>query len=280
MTTSGKRPLNWRAVTSTFILLCFIFIAISGIILYFAPPGRIAHWTNWTFSGVSKGSWQSVHTVFAFSFIIIAVFHLKHNWKPLISYMKSRVTTAAGLRREMLLSCGFGTLMLILTLSGIPPFSTIMIWSEDLSQSWANADNTPPVPHAEIMTLAELSDMLKVPFEQLAGNLAEHRIVPRNENEILGSLAAEYNKTPNELYGLMLGDRPAGNIGQLRTGGGYGQKSVAQLCAEMDIPVSEALQRLKDSGITAHPNENIRQLALRNNRRPHDLVTTINNGRP
>ena len=280
MTTSAKRKLNWRAVTSTFIGVCFVFIAMSGIILYFAPPGRIAHWTHWTFSGVSKGGWQAVHTVFALSFIIVAVFHLKHNWKPLISYMKSRVKETSGLRKEMLISTIFGLVMLILTLASVPPFSTIMVWSEDLSQGWGTEDTSPPVPHAEIMTLTELAEVMHSTYSVIAANLNKHEIFPESENVVLVDLASQYNKTPNQLYQLMLSKNQKGEGRRFGRGGGYGQKSISQICSQLNIPLSEAMAALKASGIEAQSDDNLRQLAERYDRQPHDLVSMISDTKP
>jgi len=62
-----------------------------------SPPGRYAHWVNWEIWGFSKESWQAIHTVFSYTFVILSVFHLfTINWKVFLSYFKkkSRLQTA------------------------------------------------------------------------------------------------------------------------------------------------------------------------------------------
>lgn len=268
-----KNRLNWRAVTSTFMLLSFLFIAISGIVLYFSPPGRIAHWTDWTFIGATKGGWQAVHTIFALSFIFIAIFHLKQNWKPLIAYMKSKGKEFSGIRKEMLISTTLGVGILLLTLSSVPPFSTIMVLGEELSQAWENSETTPPVPHAELMTLTELAQQMQLPYESIVANLKTHNIVTENADIVLAELALKYNKTPNQVYQMMTSEQNAHR--GLTRGGGYGNKNIAQICETYQLTVPEAIDRLQSIGIDALKDSNIRELADRYNKRPHDIITHI-----
>ena len=59
-----RKPFSWKPFTSFFILLSFVVLLLSGVVLYVAPPGRIANWTQWQF-GLDKEQWQALHTVFA-----------------------------------------------------------------------------------------------------------------------------------------------------------------------------------------------------------------------
>jgi len=63
---------------------------VSGIILYIAPPGRIAKWTSIPIIGLEKYQWQALHTIFTFLFIIANGFHLFFNWKPFLSYLSNK----------------------------------------------------------------------------------------------------------------------------------------------------------------------------------------------
>ncbi|MGB9855553.1 MAG: DUF4405 domain-containing protein [Caldisericum exile] len=70
-----------KAILSTLILLLFIPVTFSGIGLYFAPSGRIAKITNWTFLGFSKESLEAMHNVPGMVFGALVVIHLLLNFK-------------------------------------------------------------------------------------------------------------------------------------------------------------------------------------------------------
>jgi len=38
--------------------------------------------------------------------------------------------------------------------AGVPPFGTVMEVGEEIKNSWSTTTNEPPVPHAELMTVA------------------------------------------------------------------------------------------------------------------------------
>jgi hypothetical protein len=41
-----KKKINWRSFTSIYMGFSFILMALTGIVLYIAPPGRVAYWSN------------------------------------------------------------------------------------------------------------------------------------------------------------------------------------------------------------------------------------------
>ena len=74
---------------------------ISGVFLYLAPAGRIAKWTHIYILGFEKETWQAIHTIFTYIFIIAGGFHIFYNWKPLMSYLKDRVKRNFTLTKEL-----------------------------------------------------------------------------------------------------------------------------------------------------------------------------------
>ncbi|MCK4782139.1 MAG: DUF4405 domain-containing protein, partial [Desulfobacteraceae bacterium] len=59
----NRKRFNWRGWTTFVVTISFVVDTISGIILYVAPPGRIANWTNWTIWGLNKEEWAAIHTI-------------------------------------------------------------------------------------------------------------------------------------------------------------------------------------------------------------------------
>ena len=152
-----KKKFSWRGWTTFVVTLSFIVDTISGIILYIAPPGRVAHWTNWTIWGLDKEQWVAVHTIFGYLLLIIVVIHLYFNWNMFRNFIWSKVRKALQLRWEMLTAILVSLLVFLFTFWNIPPFSTIMNLGENLKESWEESKVEVPIAHAELMSLQEFS---------------------------------------------------------------------------------------------------------------------------
>jgi hypothetical protein len=277
MATIKKKKFKWKSFFSFFALFVIIILFLTGIVLYFKPPGRIANWSHWTFLGLEKEQWQAIHTIFSFTFVIISSFHLYFNWKVLMSYFKKRMQSGIHLKRELLWSSVFTIFILVSTLGEIPPFSTIMIWGEDLSNSWASeGQNEPPIPHAEELTLAKLAETEKMSVDQLINKLKNQGIDPQNEQEIVGNLAKRYNLTPKQLFDkIQVKSAGRGSQGGRGFGGGFGRKTVAQLCEEAKIPVETGLERLRQKNINAKPTNTVRDLINKEYQMPVEIANII-----
>ena len=46
MNQNAPARFQWRAFVTLFVTLSFLLIAVSGLVLYVAPPGRVAHWSS------------------------------------------------------------------------------------------------------------------------------------------------------------------------------------------------------------------------------------------
>lgn len=275
MSDTKSKKFHGRSFTSLFSTFSFLLMTISGIILYFAPPGRISHWSHWEFWALTKEQWQALHTIFSLAFIIIAVFHIYYNWSALVSYLKKKLRSGVSHRKELLWSSILTIALTIFTIVGVPPFSTIMDWGESLSNSWANTENEPPIPHAESMSLQELSSTLQMPLNDMMRNLRQAGITADNAGVIVEDLAAENNMTPSELYKKMNLKNENSQSGNFSRGGGYGRKTVAQICEQYNVSVEEGLARLKEKGIEVTSKDNIRDIAMDHNLVPIDIVTII-----
>jgi hypothetical protein len=74
--------------------------AVTGIVLFVTPPGRVAHWPGWRLPGLGKDRWSAPHIWFALLFLIASGFHTWLNWRTLLGYFTSRLTHQFPPRRE------------------------------------------------------------------------------------------------------------------------------------------------------------------------------------
>jgi hypothetical protein len=269
----NKKKFQWRAFITFSIVFAFLVILVSGIILYVAPPGRIANWSRWTIVALTKSQWQAVHTVFAALFVIIALFHVYFNWKVILSNVRKRIADGMSRRRELAFALSIGIVIVMLVLTDAPPFSTFMDLGEDLKNSWATSDTEPPRPHAELQTLIAFAQTAQIPLEDLTSRLGAAGLEPDSMEMTIASLAQKYHLSPQQLYGRIKVERPTSD---LRGGsGGYGRKRVAEVCRELDVPLETALERLRSRGIAATGESSLRDIALETKLTPRDVATII-----
>lgn len=272
MTKTRTKTLNWKAFTSFNTTLTFIIMSVTGIILYFAPPGRVANWSSWTFWALTKEQWQALHTIFSLLFIIASIFHLYYNWKVFVAYIKIKIVRGIRMKWELAWSIVISLVIFILTMYNLPPFRTIMDWGETLQNSWANEKQEPPIPHAELLTLTELARSISTPLENLMANLNAAGIAPDSTTILVKDLALKYKLTPQELYQKMQAQAQASHT---QTGGGYGRKTIAEICQQLDIPLATAIDRLAQENIQASAKDKVRDLASEYNLKPVELLEII-----
>jgi hypothetical protein len=131
-----KPRFAWRSLTSVLIATAFIVLVLSGIILFVSPPGRIANWTNWTILGLRKHEWIGLHVCFSALFLLVTVFHLIFNWRPMLNNFRDRLSRRVGFRWEWLVALAICGGVWIGTRAGVPPFSSLLAFSERVKETW------------------------------------------------------------------------------------------------------------------------------------------------
>ncbi len=105
-----------RKFTSLILAYSFLFVAFSGLVLLFTPPGRIANWYGWSFLGLSKGQWEAFHVFWGVVMIVFIPIHLYFNLSPFKAYAKSKTFWVA---------TGLSLVLIIPAYLDWPPYSWI-----------------------------------------------------------------------------------------------------------------------------------------------------------
>ncbi len=263
---------RWRAFVTLYVTLSFLLLAVSGIVLYLAPHGRVAYWTHWTLGGLGRESWQALHTVLALLFVLAGAVHLYFNWRVLWSYLRSRLATGVHLKREVTLALAATVAVAALTLSDLPPFSSLMELGERAKGSWSISGGEPPVPHAELLPLERLAATTQVPLDRLLADLEAAGFEGVSPRTTLAALAEASGRTPDEIWSRLQGSR---EVKDVPAGGGYGTQTVREVCAQLDVDLKLGLERLRARGIEADADSPMKTLARRHGKRPHDLVEIL-----
>lgn len=272
MAKNKQKKFSWRAFISLYIVLSFIVMIVTGIVLYIAPPGRIAHWVELTILGLTKEQWQALHTIFTFLFIIAGAFHIYFNWKPFKIYLRTRMQQKVKIRKELIWSAVLSFMIFGLVLADVPPFSTIIDLGEEFSDSWSDEESEPPVPHAEKMTLQEFAEVTQISLPEIISNLENNGIIPVDNTSIIGDLAEQFNLSPKQIYEKIAGNVPIKSATKLVQGSGYGRKTIAEICEILQIPIDVARENLAKKNIEAELSAKIKNIASDYDVLPIELV--------
>lgn len=270
MTTNAasSNPFYWRAFVSLIVVIAFLILAVTGIALYATPPGRIANWSGWTLLGVTKTQWQAVHMTFGFLFLVAAAFHLVFNWKVLLHYLRSRSQDGLRRKREIAWAAVATMSVTVLAFIDVPPISYISTGRETLANSWSSASLEPPVPHAELMTVAQVAASMNIATE-VARERLQRQGFAAPPDSTLEVIAAAHDVTPQVVYAAL---RPTATP---PTGTGMGWKTMEQIAGELGVPLETAQARLHAVGIAAAATDTLRDIAQRHGRHTPELYQVV-----
>jgi hypothetical protein len=280
-TSSTSTGFSWRALTSVLMTLGFALLALSGLMLFLAPPGRVANWTNWTILGLRKSEWGGVHIWFGTLFLVMTALHVFFNWRPLVSYFKNRVTRTVGLRAEWAVAAVVTVAVFGGTKAELPPFSSLLAWNEDFKGSWEKPAERAPIPHAELLTLAALTEKGGVELAVATERLTAKGIAGFTAETVVQKIADGAKIPARQVYDIILqGPAPAAGHAAGKAGGGLGWKTLAQFCTEEGLAIETVRAQLAARKLKFDDTMTLREIAANNGLKPYDLVESLRPKKP
>jgi hypothetical protein len=276
-------------------LFSFIYLAFSGIVMYFTPAGRIAYWADWRIFGMNKTMYNQTHITISMLFLVLMVLHLWLNWKPLLSYMKNRSGRLVIFTKETILGFILAVLVVWGTLALVPPFGNILFALDDIKEDYEYSLGNPPYPHAELTTMAAFIKRMKFD-EAKAVEILNAEGIKYSMEENLKTIANNNNTDPAHIYALLKPTQAEGAEDEPVTmyegvqegvdmskyesmmGSGMGKKSVADAAAQVGISVEEALNRLMKYNIEADENDSLKSVGEEAGTMPMDIFIIIDSG--
>ena len=274
---------RFRALTSLLMVVGFASLLLSGGVLFLSPPGRVANWTNWQILGLTKHGWSDLHIAFGALFLVAGLAHVVFNWRPLLQHLGARMGRVA-FRLEWVAALVLGLGVWVGTRTEVPPFSTLLAWSERLRGSWEDNRDRAPIPHAELLSLEELARQAGVSTEQALRRLEVAGLKDVTADAQVQSIADAAHLTPARVYDLV---RNAGQANAAdgkgehgprgrSAGGGPGWKTLAQFCTDEGLNLEAAQARLTGRGFKFSADQTLREIAVNNGfDRPYALLEIL-----
>ncbi len=281
------RKFQFRAFVSLVVTVSFVAMAFSGAMMFFSPPGRIANWSGWKLLGLTKEQWTAVHLNFSAGFLVSSLIHIWLNGRALLNYLRNRAGNALFFRMEFLVSLLLCGILMWGTLADFALFHPVIALREQAKRMWEDPSRQAPLPHAELVTLAQVAEAADQEETTLRANLEARQIQADWDSELFGEVANRYNLTPMELYNIALGRSEPGHgvwgrggrggsgISGGGPGGGYGRLTLQEACKIDNVDLQAALDRLAKVGIAAQSQQTIREIAEAAGLRPSEVIDWI-----
>ena len=274
-----KQNFSWKSFVSFSLAWSFLIILISGTVLYIAPPGRVSNWTNWTLFGFTKAGWQAIHTIFSYSFVILSIFHLfTFNWKVFWYYFTAKAVQGINKKKELLIS---GLLILVVFLGthyNIQPFKAVIDFGDWTTESWEIKEEQAPIPHAEILTIRELSSKyVKMSADSILLIIHQKGLKADSIGQTILKISELNNLTPAKLYSIIL---PTNQTSLVKPESklqipGLGRKKINDISKELGKEVKDVIEVLRKNNISAIPENKLKEVAEKAGKTATDILKMI-----
>ncbi len=270
--------MNLKKITSLTMLWAMIVMTYTGIILFIAPPGRIANWANWEIFGLTKEQYGALHSTMMVLFIIATILHVYYNWKPMTSYMKNKAKQMVVFTKDMVIAFVITLIFVAGTLSEVTPFSSFTDFGEDIKESWEKEYGTAPYSHAELSSLKSFCkkmgyDLVKSE-EILKSNGISYELT-----KSLSQIAEENRVSPQFIYNLLKKNfEKSGEKSIVLTG--LGKKQIKDVAETLGITTEEFIIKLKTLGIEAKADDKFKTTVENYDMSPMDVMTKLGYKKP
>jgi len=270
--------MSLKKITSLTMLWAILIMTYTGIMLFIAPPGRIANWANWKLLGLGKEDYAQIHTTFMVLFVAMTILHVYYNWKPMTSYMKNKAKEMIVFTKDMLAAIVLSLVFIVGTLSGIAPFSSFLDFVDGIKNSWEKEYGTAPYSHAELSSLKMFCKKLGYDLEKSKAILKSNNI-KFEETQSLSQIGEENAVSPQFIFNLLKKNFEKEGIQTIQLTG-MGKKTISEVAQTLHLSSSELISKLKTLGMDAKKDDKFKQISEKYDLSPMDVLEELGYKKP
>lgn len=281
-----KKEFSGKGFVSLLTFGSFLVMAVTGLVLYFVPHGRVAYWVDWKLLGLTKTDWDNIHIISSLIFTVTGGFHLYYNWKIFLNYLTRKITSGLQYKKEMAIASVMTIALTIGAIYQAPPFNYVIDFSGYLKNTWIKSkDHEPPFGHAEEVSLKILTRKTSIELAKAVAELNKRGIIFDSVETKVKEIARANHISPMDLFGMInklkistptTGKKyTAEMIDEQFSGTGIGNKRLAWMCEELGIKLETANQRLQKNNINMDADETLKRAANRLDIAPIDILKVI-----
>lgn len=268
-----------RKIVSLTAALAFLVMLLTSLLLYIAPQGRVAYWSDWRFWGLDKTQWGNIHMNVGLIFLLTLGLHIYYNWTALISYLRNQ-------SKQLIIATGefaFALVLLIAVIAGtyaeLPPLVYLQRVNDFLKESAAAKYGEPPYGHAELSSVKTVAARMGLDPGKVLQHLVQAQVRLEDENQTILAIARLNNRTPKEIYDAMqaAGKASAPSLQPMpdQPPAGFGKKSLTDVADQYGLNLDEVLAKLQAQSIKAARDMSVKDIAAQNGMSPPDLYQVL-----
>ena len=121
----------------------------------------------------------------------------------------------------------------------------------------------------------EFAKKINVPMDQIQNSLKAAGYKVKDPRQTLGEIAEENGIPPNKLYEAIKAGGAKPVVPETIKGSGLGRKTLKAISTEKGIPIESMIRKLKQKGIDAKPKDQLKAIAGKYGKTPHDIFEII-----
>lgn len=194
-----KEKVHIYKIVSLTLAFSFTVLAFTGLVLFFAPEGRIALLSDWSFLGIDKEAYIELHIVTMTLFLTVALWHIYNNFGALTCYLKNSARRFSWIKKELWISLGIVLVFVAGTLWHLYPFQAIIDANHAIKSSWEHTQSaTLSSDRLGQQSLADLAQTGLISLQKSLEFLNKEGI-KATPHQRLGKLSKKLEMTPAQL---------------------------------------------------------------------------------
>jgi hypothetical protein len=277
--------MNIKRIVSLTAFISFFLILLTSIIMYIAPQGRVANWSEWLLWGMSKEQWTGIHVNVGFLFLLALLFHIYYNWQPIMLYLKNKAKHIKVFTMEFNIALILTLVFVTGTYFELPPMSTIIKLSEDFKASAAKKFGEPPYGHAEASTLKTFAIRMNIDLNAAMDLLKKAGYKVDNDMQTLSQLAQNNGVTPQKIYSAISSAERKTAASYDESHGlpdtpvpGSGKLTLSEFGSQYNLDVNVVVKFLKESNMKFEEGMTMKQIGDANGMSMADIYEKIKTG--
>jgi hypothetical protein len=190
----------------------------------------------------------------------------------------SKTSNGINKQKELFVSIALVIVVFLGTYFNTQPFKAVMDFSEWTTESWEIIEEQAPVPHAELLTIRELSGKyIKMSSDSILLLIRGKGLKADSTGQTISKISELNNLTPAKLYSIIF---PASHDKSIKTENkiqlqGLGRKTINDISKELGKNVNDVIEVLRKNNISAIPEDKIKIIADRTGKMPTEIMKII-----
>jgi hypothetical protein len=253
--------------------LSFIIIFISSGVLYFIPDRKVTAWTDWSFLGLDKQQWDNLHINLGIFFLVMIVWHIYFNWKPIKNYLKVKKELKI-FTKEFNVALIWTTIFTVGTITMTIPLSILVNLGNGVKAINSLDDGNPPFGYAEESTLKDFCILTHTNEEDALKALKSQKILITSNKETLKHIASNNQTSPKKLYEIIRNKEIKMPLpSELPIG--IAHKSILRLNSEYQMDMDKFIKHLAYYGIEITPSKTFKRISKEQHLHPATLYNML-----